>query len=819
MFNKMTTFCIDKNSFEVIDNELIKTAAVKLPDGVEYDPDFFYIKVRAVSAGEYYGSNKNADFFPEIELKKYYKTFLTAHTFKNHNNKDVANAIGDVLFAEWNEKMKGVDLIIRIDRRIAPTVVRGFEKGFMTDVSMGCRIDYSICSICGNKAKIRTDYCDHIKYMRNKIMPDGKKVYEINIGPKFHDISAVLNGAERAAKVTGMIIMGTKVAIAMSGTEVEKVASFEESIGQDSIANQLKSKSVSLDLDSMEILASCAPMYKKSSVQKIAEIKKQIQGKIVSLAEGEAVNDRMQKAEDVFKTLKLLYEKYWDKEKCSNIADQIAMIAKRNGVPEEVAFNQFLKVLDFAGIELSPLEFHNIFYHLTGKDTPNLPDNILPSDNCEYPTFMDRISERVDSNSLNIDLPSLLSTIRSNILPNKDLVISKLTNNNPLNQLKAVIIKVRKTTPDNADYIENELMDNVVSPLMPERSYHHRFINNRLQKIANSETEPNYNNIVHFVPIAALNSQIVKNASFMPYVLSSIAYSNYENDRVERIQSGDMEYGLTKFASYIEGDSFNNILNEYAVEKTATEKAFKGYTRTRSLLYGVPVSYGYSALQRARIENGENVSGANRFVADNPGAVAAGQVIFAPKINRVAKKGAKVAGKFLKSLVQAPPKIASEDLINYVFSKDTEKYARVGSEFYKGDMFKDARIHTTLAEKYNNNQIQALKYACILTSMDRQDLADNILAVGKLAGDDISQYLQTCKDCIRLEIEKNAGEIAKNAGEIAKNTALNTAGDIFFNPAGASVLATLPGSIIDGAIFAKLNSKNKKPTKLQSDGL
>ncbi len=70
----------------------------------------------------------------------------------------------------------------------------------MTDVSMGCRIDYSVCSICGNKAKTAAQYCAHINHQRGKVFDDGKKVYEINIGPKFHDISAVLNGADKVAK-------------------------------------------------------------------------------------------------------------------------------------------------------------------------------------------------------------------------------------------------------------------------------------------------------------------------------------------------------------------------------------------------------------------------------------------------------------------------------------------------------------------------------------------------------------------------------------------------------------------------------------------
>ena len=194
MIYKQTIFKIE--NMEIIDSAMSKVAGVGIPADETYDPDFLYLRVRAVSAGEYYGDNKNGDWFPEVELKKTYKTFLTGHVFKNHENKDPAAAIGEVLDSEWDDNMKCVCLVIKIDRKIAPSIVRAIEKGYMTDVSMGCRVPYSICSICGKKARNPKEYCDHIKFLRRKILPDGKKVFEINIQPKFHDISVVLSGAE-----------------------------------------------------------------------------------------------------------------------------------------------------------------------------------------------------------------------------------------------------------------------------------------------------------------------------------------------------------------------------------------------------------------------------------------------------------------------------------------------------------------------------------------------------------------------------------------------------------------------------------------------
>lgn len=66
-------------------------------------------------------------------------------------------------------------------------------------VSHNCRVEYDICSICGNKAKNRTEYCEHLQKYMGKAMPDGRQVYAINPRPKFFDISQVKNPADKTA--------------------------------------------------------------------------------------------------------------------------------------------------------------------------------------------------------------------------------------------------------------------------------------------------------------------------------------------------------------------------------------------------------------------------------------------------------------------------------------------------------------------------------------------------------------------------------------------------------------------------------------------
>src|SRR5690606_11824218 len=106
---------------------------------------------------------------------------------------------GKIFSVRWNPIMKCVELFKGIDRKIAPEIVRGFEKGFLTDVSMGCRVPYTVCSVCGNKARRQSEFCHHVKQHRMQYLGNGERVFEINHKPKFHDSSVVLNGAERVA--------------------------------------------------------------------------------------------------------------------------------------------------------------------------------------------------------------------------------------------------------------------------------------------------------------------------------------------------------------------------------------------------------------------------------------------------------------------------------------------------------------------------------------------------------------------------------------------------------------------------------------------
>ena len=184
---------------------------------LEPEPGKTYVHILALGAGDYYGANLNNDHFPWSGLQHDHtktahpymhghKTFLNAHAFAHHVNKDPEKAYGDVLISVLNHKMKRVELIVAIDeekciRNGGQRTLEKIKAGEYPSTSMGCRVPFDVCSICGHKAKYRSEYCDHMRNDAGKIMADGRKVFVYNPYPRFFDISFVFIGADRTSFV------------------------------------------------------------------------------------------------------------------------------------------------------------------------------------------------------------------------------------------------------------------------------------------------------------------------------------------------------------------------------------------------------------------------------------------------------------------------------------------------------------------------------------------------------------------------------------------------------------------------------------------
>ncbi len=166
------------------------------------DPNYAYLYDRALGAGEVYGPNNNGDWFGRDELKAHHHTFVKhAHLFRHHQNKDPRNAVGDVLASEYNEPLDVVDLIVRAPREKIASDLEKFASGGMIQTSMGAKVKYDVCSICGKQSKTRLAYCPHLRSMMLKVLPDGRQVFARNPRPRFVDISIVLIAADPASTV------------------------------------------------------------------------------------------------------------------------------------------------------------------------------------------------------------------------------------------------------------------------------------------------------------------------------------------------------------------------------------------------------------------------------------------------------------------------------------------------------------------------------------------------------------------------------------------------------------------------------------------
>ena len=208
--------------------QIIRTAAGKLTIDpgtdqekivkaeIQKHPNALFFRSKSIEANV---ANSNGDYFSEEELLKSYKTFEGVPFFTNHDNQNVENARGKVIFAEWIPEEKAVYTIAFVDRDAYPHICRSIEEEYVTGTSMGCSVEYSICNICGNRAEKTEDYCTHIRNRKGRKftgrarnvttgeMKDFKDelVFEYNYGLKFIENSAVVDPACPSCRIDGII--------------------------------------------------------------------------------------------------------------------------------------------------------------------------------------------------------------------------------------------------------------------------------------------------------------------------------------------------------------------------------------------------------------------------------------------------------------------------------------------------------------------------------------------------------------------------------------------------------------------------------------
>lgn len=251
------------------------------------------VLVLAMTSWEYYGPNRNGDGFHarpftlngkilsvyDETLPVHHKSFeRVGKNFMHHVNKDPNKAVGHVERSFWNAHMHRVELVVLVDKLKAPTIAQRILDGDFPAVSMGCKIPYDICIVCGNKAPTRNEYCIHCngmdpRYGLNVILEDGTQICVLNPCPYLFDISWVIKPADR---------QGFMLQAASTLSKTASVYALQHGLyvpqhltGQDKIA-------------SLDAAYSMESVAKSAALRKVSELDKYVSGDIADL---QAVND------------------------------------------------------------------------------------------------------------------------------------------------------------------------------------------------------------------------------------------------------------------------------------------------------------------------------------------------------------------------------------------------------------------------------------------------------------------------------------------------------------------------------------------------
>lgn len=110
--------------------------------------------------------NNNGDSWSRNVLLMAYLSFIGSHNFLEHIQLEeqskgriidaVARDIGDSVY---------VDILVATDRK-HEQLVKDIESGKIATLSMGCTVDETICSKCGNVAVDETELCDCIRFAK-----------------------------------------------------------------------------------------------------------------------------------------------------------------------------------------------------------------------------------------------------------------------------------------------------------------------------------------------------------------------------------------------------------------------------------------------------------------------------------------------------------------------------------------------------------------------------------------------------------------------------------------------------------------------------
>lgn len=166
------------------------------------DDGYLYVAARAVSARV----NSNFDAFSEETLRESYRTFISKPVYVNHDNTNPDRARGVIIDAKLHEEDPDdiwVEILMEMDEKTFPVLCSYIRSGELDTMSMGCFLDFSRCSVCGNEASVASDYCEHI--INKGTSYGGILAYEDCIGVTFYEESWVYTPADDTAMTQAIL--------------------------------------------------------------------------------------------------------------------------------------------------------------------------------------------------------------------------------------------------------------------------------------------------------------------------------------------------------------------------------------------------------------------------------------------------------------------------------------------------------------------------------------------------------------------------------------------------------------------------------------
>lgn len=177
--------------------------------------DYVFVSVRALTANV---PNENHDCFMEEELLRFdqkqgckvYATFNLKPHHVNHRSSDPTQARGCIIDVHYNTKNAEhfPELLIAVDKTKDKKLAEGIASGELNSFSMGCSSGHTICSICGNKASVPSEFCTHISLYKGKEV-EGKIAFEDCREVGFEEESSVDDPADKQA-LTQEVILASK---------------------------------------------------------------------------------------------------------------------------------------------------------------------------------------------------------------------------------------------------------------------------------------------------------------------------------------------------------------------------------------------------------------------------------------------------------------------------------------------------------------------------------------------------------------------------------------------------------------------------------